>query len=155
MVRSRASPRSRGWLSRSHVCTARSATPSSAGSALPGARPRAPPRDEGSNVPSDHHCVATLFVLRSHEARDGRAISCSDVGARCASCLRRAERGPAMYTEAALYDLIFNAMGKEFSDQADRVADLVRRARPHGRALLDVACGTGEHARYLSEVHGF
>jgi len=60
-----------------------------------------------------------------------------------------------MYTEAALYDVIFHAMGKEFSGQAEQIADLVRRARPHSRTLLDVACGTGEHARYLSEIHGF
>jgi len=60
-----------------------------------------------------------------------------------------------MYTEAELYDLIFNAMDKDFSGQAGQVADLVRRALPHSRTLLDVACGTGEHARYLSEAHGF
>lgn len=60
-----------------------------------------------------------------------------------------------MYTEAELYDLIFTAMEKDFSGHADRVADLVRQARPDSRTLLDVACGTGEHARYLSEVHGF
>jgi SAM-dependent methyltransferase len=60
-----------------------------------------------------------------------------------------------MYTEAELYDRIFIAMEKDFSGHADKVAELVRQARPGSRTLLDVACGTGEHARYLSEVHGF
>jgi SAM-dependent methyltransferase len=59
-----------------------------------------------------------------------------------------------MYTEAELYDLIY-APDKDYAAEARQIADLVRRARPHSRTLLDVACGTGEHARYLSEVHGF
>ena len=62
-----------------------------------------------------------------------------------------------MYTEAELYDLTFasGVGGKDYSAEAGEIAALVRRARPHTRTLLDVACGTGEHARYLSEVHGF
>ena len=60
-----------------------------------------------------------------------------------------------MYTEADLYDVVFNAMGKDFSGQAGQIADLVRRARPDSRTLLDVACGTAEHARLLGDVHGF
>jgi len=62
-----------------------------------------------------------------------------------------------MYTEAELYDLTFTSGidGKDYSAEAGEIAALVRRARPHSRTLLDVACGTGEHARYLSEVHGF
>jgi len=60
-----------------------------------------------------------------------------------------------MYTEAELYDVVCDAIEKDFSGQAARIAELVRRARPHGRTMLDVACGTGEHARYLFEVHGF
>jgi ubiquinone/menaquinone biosynthesis C-methylase UbiE len=60
-----------------------------------------------------------------------------------------------MYTEAAIYDLIYTFMNKDHSGEAGQIADLVRQARPHGRTLLDVACGTGEHARCLSEVHGF
>lgn len=60
-----------------------------------------------------------------------------------------------MYVEADLYDVICNAIEKDFPGQAQRIADLVRQARPHSRTILDVACGTGEHARYLFEVHGF
>lgn len=62
-----------------------------------------------------------------------------------------------MYTEAALYDLIYTAtdMDKDYAGEARKIADLLRHNRPQSRTLLDVACGTGEHARYLSEVHGF
>jgi SAM-dependent methyltransferase len=35
------------------------------------------------------------------------------------------------------------------------VAEIVRGAVPGAVTLLDVACGTGEHARWLAEDHGF
>jgi SAM-dependent methyltransferase len=62
-----------------------------------------------------------------------------------------------MYTEAELYDLLYasGVDGKDYSAEAGEIAALVRGARPHSRTLLDVACGTGEHARYLTEAHDF
>lgn len=60
-----------------------------------------------------------------------------------------------MYSEsAALYDLIYAPI-KDYFAEAGQVAGLLRRARPRCRTLLDVACGTAEHARLLGEVHGF
>lgn len=60
-----------------------------------------------------------------------------------------------MYSEsAALYDLIYTPI-KDYSAEAGQVAGLIRRTRPRCRRLLDVACGTAEHARLLAEVHGF
>jgi len=60
-----------------------------------------------------------------------------------------------MFTETAqLYDLIYTEM-KDYRDEAAKVAELVRSHLPKARCLLDVACGTGEHARYLSQIHDF
>ena len=60
-----------------------------------------------------------------------------------------------MFNETAqLYDLIYTKM-KDYRDEAAKVAELVRSNLPKARRLLDVACGTGEHARYLSQEHDF
>ena len=59
-----------------------------------------------------------------------------------------------MYTESAeLYDLIY-ASFKNYEEETERVFDVVSRARPGLTTVLDVACGTGEHARLLGERHG-
>jgi SAM-dependent methyltransferase len=61
----------------------------------------------------------------------------------------------AMYSKsAALYDLIAT-WGMDYPAEAGKITDLIRPSRPQCRTLLEVACGTAEHARYLSEVHGF
>ncbi len=60
-----------------------------------------------------------------------------------------------MFSESAeLYDLIY-AQFKDYAAEAERIAGLIRRVHPHALRLLDVACGTGEHARLLAERHGF
>ena len=60
-----------------------------------------------------------------------------------------------MFTESAeLYDAIYFG----FKDYATEAADIARRIRaehPLARTVLDVACGTGEHAKRLAEHHGF
>jgi len=60
-----------------------------------------------------------------------------------------------MFAESAdLYDLVYAAY-KDYPAEATELANLIRSAHPHARTILDVACGTGEHARLLTEQHGF
>ncbi|NYH77276.1 SAM-dependent methyltransferase [Actinopolyspora biskrensis] len=58
-----------------------------------------------------------------------------------------------MYEEemAAVYDFVYCGRGKDFRGEVDQIMDVVRARKPHAESLLDVACGTGEHLRYLRE----
>ena len=56
---------------------------------------------------------------------------------------------------ALLYDAMYRGIGKDYPAESAEVAALVLRRRPDARTLLDVACGTGEHARLLATEHGF
>src|SRR5262245_18042003 len=59
-----------------------------------------------------------------------------------------------MFTETAkLYDLIYGSF-KNYEAETDQLFALLSQARPGLRTVLDVACGTGEHARLLRERHG-
>lgn len=53
-----------------------------------------------------------------------------------------------------LYDLIYSSF-KDYDAEARFLADLIARHRPGAKRILDVGCGTGEHARILSTRHGF
>ena len=50
---------------------------------------------------------------------------------------------------ARLYDLLYEAMGKDYESEARVLDDLIQAARPGASSLLDVACGTGAHLEYL------
>ena len=60
-----------------------------------------------------------------------------------------------MFTASApLYDLIYSSF-KDYEAESATVAELLRRSAPGARSILDVACGTGEHARFLADRHGY
>lgn len=55
---------------------------------------------------------------------------------------------------AAVYDIIYQSF-KDYEAEVDRIAEAIRSHAPNAVSVLDVACGTGEHARLLSEHHGY
>ena len=50
---------------------------------------------------------------------------------------------------AHLYDLIYEANGKDYAAESATIRDIVTARVPQARSLLDVACGTGRHLRHL------
>jgi len=50
---------------------------------------------------------------------------------------------------AEYYDLIYSSF-KDYPAEARNVAALLRKIHPRCHSILDVACGTGEHARLLA-----
>ena len=54
---------------------------------------------------------------------------------------------------AEFYDLIYSTF-KNYSSEAAQIKRLLRRLEPRCQTVLDVACGTGEHARLLA-AQGF
>lgn len=60
-----------------------------------------------------------------------------------------------MFTESAeLYDLIYSTF-KDYAAETNALAAVIRREHPRAKSILDVACGSGEHARLLARDHGF
>jgi len=54
-----------------------------------------------------------------------------------------------MFTKSAhLYDLLYSF--KDYAAESDLIMDLIQREAPRAQTILNVACGTAEHDRYLS-----
>jgi len=54
-----------------------------------------------------------------------------------------------MFSESAdLYDKIYTKL-KNYHDEAEKVGVWIKQLRPNAKSVLDVACGTGEHDRFL------
>jgi len=49
------------------------------------------------------------------------------------------------------YDVLYAAAGKDYAAEAADLHRLIQELRPGSRTLLDVACGTGTHLRYLAD----
>jgi SAM-dependent methyltransferase len=56
---------------------------------------------------------------------------------------------PVFHASAAYYDAIY-AKIKDYRTEATTLAALLRAVNPACKTILDVACGTAEHARYLT-----
>jgi SAM-dependent methyltransferase len=54
---------------------------------------------------------------------------------------------------AEFYDLIYSTF-KDYVAEVEQITSLLRRLNPQSQTVLDVACGTGEHARLLA-AQGF
>ena len=60
-----------------------------------------------------------------------------------------------MYAKfAQWYDLHYRSI-KDYRDEVERIAYLLEKLGSKPRSILDVACGTGEHAHILSEDYGY
>lgn len=60
-----------------------------------------------------------------------------------------------MYAKfAQWYDLHYRSI-KDYESEVERIAYLLEKLGPKPNAILDVACGTGEHARVLREHYGY
>lgn len=56
----------------------------------------------------------------------------------------------APFSETAeVYDLLYEAAGKDYAAEAEQLHRLIQARRPGAATLLDVACGTGAHLAHL------
>jgi len=65
--------------------------------------------------------------------------------------LRKTPRTPIFEDGPELYDAIY--CFKDYARECDRLRDLINAAVPGAHSILDVACGTGEHAKFLRRYY--
>lgn len=60
-----------------------------------------------------------------------------------------------MFSRSAhLYDAIYGSF-KNYGDECEKIYSVLSNVRPHPKHLLDIACGTGEHAKVLQEKFSY
>lgn len=60
-----------------------------------------------------------------------------------------------MFTKSAqYYDLIYSSF-KDYASEAEKIANLIQSLNPKAQTILDVACGTAEHAKLLNENYNY
>ncbi len=60
-----------------------------------------------------------------------------------------------MYSKTAeFYDLIYSEF-KDYEKEADLLNEIIKEKNPDAKTILDVACGTAEHARLLAEKYSY
>jgi ubiquinone/menaquinone biosynthesis C-methylase UbiE len=60
-----------------------------------------------------------------------------------------------MFTKSAqYYDLIYSSL-KDYPGEAGKIASLIQKINSSALTILDVACGTAEHARLLNENYNY
>jgi ubiquinone/menaquinone biosynthesis C-methylase UbiE len=55
---------------------------------------------------------------------------------------------------AEYYDRIY-AQFKDYNGEAEKIRAIIQKENPEAETILDVACGTGKHARILHEKFGY
>jgi len=64
------------------------------------------------------------------------------------------EHSSPFENSADYYDVIYDAVGKDYRKEARRIHQLIRtHKRSKGKALLDVACGTGRHIQSMRKYY--
>lgn len=60
-----------------------------------------------------------------------------------------------MFTKSAqYYDLIYSSF-KDYTSEAEKIASIIQKHHPNENTILDVACGTAEHAKILNENYNY
>jgi SAM-dependent methyltransferase len=72
-----------------------------------------------------------------------------------ASLLLNERKSCRMFSESAeIYDLIYGEF-KDYRAESGQVAEMLREVHPAAHSVLDVGCGTGQHASFLGDEHGY
>jgi ubiquinone/menaquinone biosynthesis C-methylase UbiE len=82
--------------------------------------------------------------------RTARSATCNATSSVVQLGLQVSEEVQNMFsTSTEIYDIIYTRV-KNYKEEVGKLIDWIKRFRPDAKSILDVACGTGEHDRFLS-----